>query len=204
MNPELIPLAALQHYAYCPRQCALIHIEQLWQDNFFSADGLRLHERIDSREPETRKGIKYERSVAVKSVKYGLTGKLDLLEIDLTSKQLTPVEYKRGKPKLENWDRIQLCAQVLCLEEMRTTKIQQAYLWYWQPRERIKVIIDETLRHETLATISDAKKLFAAKITPSKVATKKRCRACSLKELCNPDWLRQDHSLAYIDQLFKE
>jgi CRISPR-associated exonuclease Cas4 len=204
MEPELIPIASLQHYAYCPRQCALAYMEQLWQDNFFSADGLRLHARIDSREPETRKGIKYERSVAVKSNKLGLTGKLDLLEINLANKQLTPVEYKRGNPKLENWDRVQLCAQVLCLEEMLNTNITQAYLWYWQSRERINVAIDENLRNETITTINDTRRLFESKITPTKVADKKRCRACSLKDLCNPDWLRKDHSLDYINQLFKE
>ena len=116
-NP--IPISALQHYAFCPRQCAYIHIEQLWQDNFLTAKGNQLHARVHSNDAEQRGDLRTERGVQVYSAQYGLTGKLDLLEIKTDPEQLTPVEYKRGKPKRDDCDRIQLCAQVLCLEEMR-------------------------------------------------------------------------------------
>ena len=124
-----IPIPALQHYAFCPRQCAYIHIERLWQDNFLTAKGNQLHDRVHSNESEKRGNLKTERGVQVSSEQYGLTGKLDLLEIQSELLQLTPVEYKRGKPKISDCDRIQLCAQVLCLEEMCNISINRAALW---------------------------------------------------------------------------
>jgi CRISPR-associated exonuclease Cas4 len=198
-------ISALQHYAYCTRQFALIHIEQVWEDNFYTAHGNLLHERVDSCAPEQRGNIRYERSVAVKSNRLGLTGKLDLLEI--AGKPVTkyfPVEYKRGKPKLEDWDKIQLCAQALCLEEMREINIEEGALWYWQVRKREPVLFDDVLRGVTLAAIEGAHKLLASGKTPSPTDKKKRCRACSLKDLCEPDTFRRDHSSEYIDDLFTE
>jgi len=119
-DTNTIMLSALQHYAYCPRQFALIHIEQVWAENYFTAQGKLLHERVDSYEPEQRGNTRYERSVAVISHRLKINGKLDLLEIEgKPPNKYFPVEYKRGKPKLEDWDKIQLCAQALCLEEMR-------------------------------------------------------------------------------------
>jgi CRISPR-associated exonuclease Cas4 len=121
---NLVFISALQHYAYCPRQFALIHIEQAWEDNFHTAQGNLLHERVDSCEPEQRGNVRYERGVAVRSNGLHITGKLDLLEIEgKPPAKYFPVEYKRGKPKIEDWDKIQLCAQALCLEEMRETSI---------------------------------------------------------------------------------
>lgn len=131
-----VPLSALQHYAYCPRQCALIHNEQVWAENSFTAEGQLLHQRVDSGVPETRKGIRYERGVMVSAEQLGLTGKLDMVEIDLDTGNQKPVEYKRGKPKVEDWDRIQLCAQALCLEEMRAIRVQEGAIWYWEVRHR--------------------------------------------------------------------
>ncbi len=204
-SDHLILISALQHYAYCPRQFALIHIEQVWAENFFTAHGNLLHERVDSCEPEQRGNTRYERGVAVNSQQLQLTGKLDLLEIEgKPPTKYFPVEYKRGKPKTEDWDKIQLCAQALCLEEMRDIAIEEAALWYWQARKREPVLIDAALRNVTLAAIEGAHKLLASGTTPMPTDDKKRCRACSLVDLCEPDAFRQDHSCKYIDQLFTE
>ncbi len=198
-------LSALQHYAYCPRQFALIHIEQVWSDNFFTAHGNLLHERVDSCEPEQRGNTRYERGVAVKSSRLNISGKLDLLEIQgKPVEKYFPVEYKRGKPKLDNWDKIQLCAQALCLEEMRQITIEEGALWYWQVRRREQVMMDASLRQETEIVINEAHKLLATGVTPKPTVEAKRCKACSLIDLCEPNSFRKDHSRAYMELMFKE
>jgi len=199
-----LAISAIQHYAYCPRQFALIHLEQAWADNRFTAEGLLLHHRVDGGEPEQRGNIRYERSVLINSQKLGLSGKMDLLEIDSSQQppQLIPVEYKRGKPKVQDWDRLQLCAQALCLEEMRNTSITQGALWYWETRHREAVVLNDSLRRKTLTAISNAKTILASGITPAPTDQKKRCRGCSLAEECQPNILRNDHSKIYIQELF--
>lgn len=200
---QTLMISALQHYAFCPRQFALIHVEQAWSENFFTAHGQLLHERVDSREPEQRGGIRFERGVAVRSTQYSLTGQLDLLEIEGDPPTaMYPVEYKRGKPKVDDWDRIQLCAQALCLEEMRDIAIPHGALWYWQVRKRQPVEIDESLRNETIRIIKAAQEVLASGRTPAPTEDKKRCRACSLIELCAPDTFRKDHSKTYTSELF--
>lgn len=208
-QPELdtvwLQLSALQHYAYCPRQFALIHIEQAWEENFHTAHGRLLHERVDSYESEQRGDTRYERSISVLSHRLRIRGKLDLLEV--TGKPATsyfPVEYKRGKPKVEDWDRIQLCAQALCLEEMRGIAIGSGALWYWQVRKRELVQLDETLRSVTEQAVEAAHALMASGITPMPTTTKQRCRACSLIDLCQPETFRNDHSGRYIESLFDD
>ncbi|WP_044471105.1 CRISPR-associated protein Cas4 [Mannheimia massilioguelmaensis] len=198
-----ISLSALQHYAFCPRQCALIHNEQLWAENFLTAQGNILHERVDSGEPETRKGVRFERAVLVSSEKLDLAGKLDLLEMELSTGQLRPVEYKRGKPKPTNWDKIQLCSQALCLEEMKGIEITEGALWYGQTRHREIVPFSTALRAETLQAIEAVQALLTSGVTPQPVYDK-RCKACSLMDLCQPQLLQKDRSKAYIEQLFTE
>jgi len=202
---QTIMLSALQHYAYCPRQFALIHVEQGWAENYFTAHGNLLHERVDSCEPEQRGNTRYERGVAVKSQQLRLTGKLDLLEIEGNPpSKYFPVEYKRGKPKIEDWDKIQLCAQALCLEEMREVHIDEGALWYWKVRKREPVIFNDDLRSLTLAIIEGAHKVLVSGNTPPPTDLKKRCKACSLVDLCEPDVFRCDRSSAYIKDLFTE
>ena len=204
-DAQTIMLSALQHYAYCPRQFALIHIEQVWAENFYTAHGNLLHERVDSCEPEQRGNVRYERGVAVKSQQLALTGKLDLLEIEgKPATKYFPVEYKRGKPKKEDWDKIQLCAQALCLEEMREINIEEGALWYWQVRKREPVLFDDALRGVTLAAIEGAHEILKSGKTPMPTDNKKRCKACSLVDLCEPEAFRRDHSRAYIAGLFTE
>lgn len=202
-DTQTVMISALQHYAYCPRQFALIHVEQVWAENYFTAHGNLLHERVDRCEPEQRGNIRFERGVAVKSEHLHISGKLDLLEIEgKPPTRYFPVEYKRGKPKIESWDKIQLCAQALCLEEMRDITIDKGALWYWQVRKREQVLLDDNLRTETLVAISGAHDILTSGKTPPPIANKKRCRACSLVDLCEPDAFRQDHSKSYIQELF--
>ena len=201
-----LAISALQHYAYCPRQFALIHLEQAWSDNHFTAQGNVLHERVDSQEAETRGAKRSERSVEVRSERLGLHGKLDLLEVFSEGggvKRYVPVEYKRGKRKVMDWDRIQLCAQALCLEDMRGVQIVEGALWYWQERLREVVLIDDRLRADTLACIDAARAVLQSQVTPPPTADVKRCKACSLVDLCAPDVVRKDRSTQYAQMLFE-
>ena len=203
-SSRFLYLSALQHYAYCPRQFALIHTEQVWEDNRFTAEGNLLHERVDSGVSEQRRKVRFERGVLLESTKYRLKGKMDLLEIEQSDPhKYFPVEYKRGKPKVEDWDRIQLCAQALCLEEMRNTVIHEGALWYWEVRRREPVIIDDSLRRVTQETIVAAHQMLASCETPLPLVDKKRCRACSLKNLCTPDTFRKDQTRIYVSELFE-
>lgn len=204
-SEQYVQISALQHYAYCPRQFALIHVEQVWAENYFTAHGQLLHERVDSYEQEQRRDTRYERSVAVESAQLRIRGKLDLLEVrDKPVKHFFPVEYKRGKPKTEDWDKIQLCAQALCLEEMRRIKIDEAALWYWQTRKRESIKLDNLLRQQTVSVIKSAHQLLISGSTPSPVNDKKRCRVCSLIDLCEPNAFRKDRSARYIQELFSK
>lgn len=206
MDADLIPISALQHVAYCPRQFALIHVEQVWVENFFTAHGQLLHQRVDSGETEQRGQTRYERSVSVLSERLAITGKLDLLEIEVKSKdeaiRYFPVEYKRGKHKTQDWDRIQLCAQALCLEDMRGITVTEGALWYQQERKREQVNFDKSLRELTLHTIEQARAILVSRQTPEPTSVKSRCKACSLVDLCLPNMVRTDNSKAYVQQLF--
>ncbi|MEX1032776.1 MAG: CRISPR-associated protein Cas4 [Cellvibrionaceae bacterium] len=202
---EYIAISALQHYAYCPRQFALIHVEQVWAENRYTAEGRILHERVDSGAAEQRRGTRYERGVLLRSEVYGLTGKMDLLEVESGDPpRYFPVEYKRGKPKVEDWDRIQVCAQALCIEEMRNTEVTEGAIWYWEVRRREPVPIDAALREATKTAISRAHEVMGSGKTPPPTDNKKRCKACSLFDLCEPDTFRRDHSKRYVAEIFND
>jgi len=204
-DTRTLMISALQHYTFCPRQFALIHVEQVWADNRFTAEGNILHERVDSGVAEQRRSTRYERSVMLTSAQYKLTGKMDLLEIEQTEPPIYfPVEYKRGKPKIEDWDRVQVCAQALCIEEMRNTQVTEGAIWYWEVRKRESVLINDALRATTVAAINAAHNILATGKTPPPTDKVKRCRACSLIDLCEPDTFRKDHSAQYINNLFEE
>lgn len=203
MDGKLIPLSALQHYAFCPRQCALIHNEQLWAENWLTAQGKVLHQRVDHGAPETRKGVRFERGVLVSAERLGLTGKLDLVEIHQSTGEMKPVEYKRGKPKKDSWDRIQLCAQGLCLEEMQGQPVTSGALWYWQTRHRDEVFFSDELREETRQVIEKVRQLLVNGQTP-KIGYSKKCASCSLYDLCNPKLLTRDDSEQYVKGIFDE
>ena len=204
-NNTFALISSLQHYAFCPRQFALIYIEQAWAENRFTVEGEILHKRVDSEIYETRKGYRTERSVSLISYQYRLRGKMDLLEIEKHTKKnphFYPVEYKRGRSKIEDWDRIQLCGQALCLEEMRNIEVTEGAIWYWQMRKREPIVIDQRLREATIAVIMGIHELILSGKTPKPRVPKSRCRACSLIDLCQPHAMRTDHSKHYCNEMF--
>jgi CRISPR-associated exonuclease Cas4 len=185
---DLIMISALQHYAFCVRQCALIHIEQVWQESGLTVEGRILHERVHEQEGESRAGIRIERGLPLRSLKLGLIGMADLVEFHKIGKgswRPFPVEYKRGKPKPDHCDEVQLCAQALCLEEMMGVEVSQGALFYGKTRHRHEVIFSQEIRKETEETAGKVRELLSAGKTPLPVFEKK-CKQCSLLELCLP------------------
>ena len=193
---DLLPLSALQHFAYCPRQFALIHIEQIWVDNSFTAEGQLLHQRANSGESETRGDRHTALSLRLVSHTLRLTGIADVVEfhrgdsgVSLPNRaglwQPYPVEYKRGRSKSEDWDRLQLCAQAIALEEMLHIAIPEGALFYGQPRRREQVILNGELRDKTRRTAEAMHACWQQRQTPAAVYDK-RCERCSLKEHCHP------------------
>ncbi|SPX85104.1 CRISPR-associated protein Cas4 [Moraxella ovis] len=199
-DKRLILLSALQHYAFCPRQCALIHNEQAWAENYLTAQGKLLHERVDSGEPETRQGTRFERSVHVLSDTLGLSGVLDMVEVSKNG-DMHPVEYKHGKPKPTDMDKIQLCSQAMCLEEMTGRAVVSGSLWYGKTRHRLAVVFDEELRAKTLATIDSVRTMLQSGQTPLPIYDK-RCKACSLVDICEPKVFGKDKSVGYVAEIF--
>ncbi|MDF7800462.1 CRISPR-associated protein Cas4 [Pontiellaceae bacterium B1224] len=183
-DSDLLPLSALQHYIYCPRQCALIHLEQQWTENRFTAEGRAQHDRVDRPEHETRDGIRYEYATLLRSLKLGLIGKADVVEFH--ADKVYPVEHKRGRPKPTHCDWVQLCAQALCLEEMLDVEIGEGAIFYGQPRRRQPVEFTPELRAETKETARRLHELMASGKTPSAEYIEKKCAACSLFETCMP------------------
>jgi CRISPR-associated exonuclease Cas4 len=185
---EPIMLSALNHYIYCPRRCALVHIEQAWSENVFTAEGRIMHDKADSNKHEARGNVRIDYSVPLRSLRLGLIGKADVIEFhrqDDGTWRPFPVEYKRGKPKANNCDRVQLCAQTICLEEMLDVEIKEGALFYGQTRRREDVVFDKKLRTETEDIAQKVHELIAAGITPKPEYCKK-CEKCSLLELCMP------------------
>ena len=184
---DLIQLSALQHFVFCKRQCALIHIEQLWSENVLTAEGRIMHDKVDTANRESRGNIRIEYGVPMRSLKLGLIGKADVVEFHKHGEKWIPfpVEYKRGKSKLDNCDRVQLCAQAICLEEMMNIEIPDGALFYGQTRRREDVKFDSALRKETEEAAVRLRELIASGITPPPVYSTK-CKKCSLVELCLP------------------
>ena len=180
----LLPISALQHYLFCPRQCALIHVERLWAENTATAEGRILHEKADSGKADRRGGLQTLRSVQLRSFALGVAGIADVVE--RRGDVLTPVEYKRGKPKAHRADEVQLCAQALCLEEMFGVTVPEGVLFYGAVRRRHTVAIDAELRALTVHVANDAHAMVRAGRTPPPVWATKLCGACSMAELCRP------------------
>ncbi|MFZ3136309.1 MAG: CRISPR-associated protein Cas4 [Thermodesulfovibrionales bacterium] len=185
---DLIQLSALQHFVYCSRQCALIHIEQLWNENLFTAEGRIMHDKVDTANRESKGNIRIEYGVPMRSLRLGLIGKADVVEyhkMDDGTWIPFPVEYKRGKPKMDDCDKVQLCAQAICLEEMMNVEIPEGALFYGQTRRREDVVFDDKLRQETEDAARKVHELIASGVTP-KPEYSKKCKKCSLYELCMP------------------
>lgn len=186
---ELVPLSALQHLIFCERQCALIHIEGAWVENRLTAEGRNLHERADSGEAESHGPVRTVRSLPLRSLRLGIVGRADVVEFHYDGATLTtviPIEYKRGTIKPDDSDRVQLCAQALCLEEMLSVPVPAGALFYATPRRRVEILFGDELRQVTERTVIRLHELLDAGITP-KVPRQPKCDGCSLIDLCMPE-----------------
>ncbi len=186
---DLLPISALQHLLFCPRQCALIHIERLWAENPLTLEGRHLHDKTDRGRPENRPGVRIVRSMPLRSLRLGLFGVADVVEFH-DGAAAFPVEFKRGRPKSHDADRVQICAQALCLEEMLASPVQDGALFYGKTRRRVAVSFDAGLRQLTEETAQRLHELFQNRRTPPAIREKK-CERCSLLHLCLPEALSQ-------------
>jgi CRISPR-associated exonuclease Cas4 len=187
---ERIPISALQHMAFCPRQCALIHIEQIWEENLYTLRGQRIHERVHEPESQTEEGIHIERAMPLWSHRLGLTGVADVVEF-LDNGIPYPVEYKSGSKKARQADDIQLCAQALCLEEMLGIPVPRGAIYHAASKRRREVdLADPDLRQAVIQTIQATRELLASQRVPPPVDDA-RCPDCSLLELCMPSVIQQ-------------
>lgn len=206
-HDDFIAISALQHYLYCPRQCALIHVEQLWAENVRTAEGRLLHERADRPRSERRRGVRTVIAMPLAHQALGITGVADVVEFHQTpdGERIVPVEYKRGRPKMHRADEVQLCAQALCLEAMTGQPIPAGALFYGEARRRTDVVFDDELRRLTLDTVAAAHALLDAGITPKADYQARRCDGCSLLDLCQPRLLGRRGTVgAWLAQELKE
>ncbi|HCF17350.1 MAG TPA: CRISPR-associated protein Cas4, partial [Rhodospirillum rubrum] len=186
---EPIPLSALQHAVYCLRQAALIHLERLWEENRFTAEGHVLHITADKMGGRKIRGTRRVMALPLAAKSLGIAGVGDLVEFrgeaDGTETPY-PVEYKRGKAKLHPADEVQLCAQGLCLEEMTGQAVPEGALYYGETKRRVVVPFDPPLRDLTVRTIEELRGVFTTLKTPPALFRADRCRGCSLIDLCRP------------------
>lgn len=178
-------ISALEHYSYCARQFALIHVEQLFADNVHTQRGHAAHARVDVPKSEHRRGVKVETALPLHSFTLGLTGRADAVEFEADGTPF-PVEYKHGPKRQRAHDDLQLAAQALCLEEMFGQPVPRGAIYHVTSRHRREVAIDETLRAAVVATLAAIRAVIAAGRTPAPVHDA-RCRECSLKALCQPE-----------------
>jgi CRISPR-associated exonuclease Cas4 len=186
---NLAPLSALQHLLFCERQCALIHLEQAWSENRLTAEGRLLHERVHGREDGRRGDARIARGLRLRSLRLGLVGIADVVEFHRAPEAggwtPFPVEYKRGRPKPDACDKVQLAAQALCMEEMLGIRVSAGAIFYGTPRRREDVAIDDALRREAEQAAERLHALLHAGVTPPP-RHDKRCQSCSLLDLCMP------------------
>jgi CRISPR-associated exonuclease Cas4 len=208
-DDELLPISALQHFVYCPRRAALIFLEREWRDNVFTVEGTYAHSRAHDESQNERRGPKQTlRNMELRSLKWGLSGKSDVVEIDWTVEQnigrIEIIEYKRGRPKgkrdLPFY--VQLCAQVLCLEDMLQHTVVAGAIYYAKAKRRVDVPLDESLRSTTIAAIASLHSLVRSRETPRMNYEKKRCDRCSLMATCLPHAIRPRATAAkYLQSL---
>jgi CRISPR-associated exonuclease Cas4 len=203
---DLLMLSALQHLLFCPRQCALIHVEQLWIENRLTAEGRILHERVHTAAKESRRTIRLEFDMPIRSLELGLIGRADVVEFHLQDNgvwQPYPVEYKRGRPKKDDSDRVQLCAQALCLEEMLSVDVPVGALYYGKKKRRSEVEFDQNLRTTTIEAARTLHDLFQNRRTPPPQYSR-RCDNCSFVELCLPRTVGKKNKVAnYMKRMIK-
>jgi len=198
-DEDLLSLSGIQHFAFCQRQWALIHIEKQWSENLRTVEGKQLHERVDNPDFfEARGGLLTTRSVPLVSHTLGFYGVADMVEFNAvkengvilngrTGKWLpVPIEYKRGKPKKNTIDEVQLCTQAICLEEMLSTNIECGYIFYGETKHRTKVMFEEELRNQVKNFSEQMHSMFERQFTPKADMADKNCKSCSLVEVCLP------------------
>lgn len=212
---DYLMISGIQHFKFCRRQWALIHIEQQWEENAHTVTGELMHKKVhDPSLKEKRKDIIIARALPVVSRKLGISGECDLVEFHKSEEGIRlhrhrglytvyPVEYKKGKPKLSEEDKLQLAAQTMCLEEMFCTEIPEGAIFYGETRRRETVIMTEDLRDEVIRMFQEMHEYYARQYTP-KVRYSKACNACSLKEICLPKLGKTVSVKAYIEQNLKE
>lgn len=212
---DLLLLSGLQHFAFCRRQWALIHIEQQWAENFRTTDGKILHEKAhDGSQRERRGDMLITRGLRIHSATLGVSGACDVVEFHLTSDGITlpgeeglwqpyPVEYKRGTKKENDADRLQLCGQAICLEEMLCCAIPEGALYYGETRRREVVAFTEELREQVRSSLEEMHQLYKRAYTP-KVKPTKSCNACSMKELCLPRLMKKRSVSEYLKKAMED
>lgn len=201
---DLLPLSALQHLLFCERQCALIHLEQIWVDNRLTVEGTHLHEQADSGIQESRGDLRITRALPLRNLRLGLTGRSDVVEFHRLGEsewRPFPIEYKRGRPKSHRADEVQLCAQALCLEEMLGASVPEGALFYGETRHRLDVAFDAELRRTTEEAAVRLHRLIASGITP-KAVREPKCEQCSLLDVCMPAAPASSARL-YIDRFLR-
>ncbi len=195
---QYFPLSAINHYSFCPRRCALVHLEQAWEENIFTASGKVLHEKTDAGDSESRRDHRIVRSLRISSSSLGVSGIMDVVEFfrdDGSGVPIAawpgkwrpcPVEYKRGSAKNDIPYKRQLCAQAICLEEQFSARIAEGFLYKGVSRHRELVPLDEALRRDTRAVCEQIHALLECGNTPS-ATLGSHCKSCSLVEVCLPD-----------------
>jgi CRISPR-associated exonuclease Cas4 len=211
---KFLSISGIQHFVFCQRQWALIHIEQQWNENVFTAGGEIMHKNAhDNQLSEKRRNVIISRGMPVKSNFLGLTGVCDVIEFHKSDDgailygeeglyKIIPVEYKFGEPKEDNCDVLQVTAQAMCLEEMFCTKIDEIDLYYGKTRHRLKIPLTDELRDSVIKISSDMHNLYDRKHTP-KVKPKKCCRSCSLYDICIPKLNKTKSVKSYIQSVLK-
>lgn len=212
---DYLLLSGLQHFKFCRRQWALIHVEHQWEENFRTIDGTLMHHNVHERGAvESRGDLLLVRALPVFSASLGVTGACDMVEFHRSPDGITlrdrtglwqpyPVEYKRGRPNARSGDTLQLCGQAMCLEEMLCCTISEGALYYGEPRRRLTVSFSEDLRQEVRKTLQEMHDLYQRGRTPKAKPTKS-CRACSLKELCLPTLSKQVSVKQYLADALEE
>lgn len=186
LEVDPLPISALQHWSYCPRQCGLIHVEQSFEDNVHTLRGQAIHARVDVSGFEARAGVRVERSLPLASERLGLVGKADVVEF-LPDGTPYPIEYKHGRliKAQQGHDALQLAAQALCLEEMTGRAVLEGALFYASSKRRVRVAVDATLRMAVEQAVRAIRAMLASGTLPPP-ANDARCRACSLIDICQP------------------
>lgn len=187
-DDDLIMVSALEHWSYCQRQCALIHVEQTFDENLYTLRGRTVHQQVDEVESVSERGVRVERAMSIWNKRLGLIGKADVVEFH--DDVPYPVEYKHGSRRQKEHDDLQLCAQAMCLEEMTGQSVPRGAIFHHKSRRRREVIFTPELRGQVEEAVTAIRWLLADKRLPPPV-NDQRCEKCSLKESCMPQVIEE-------------